>query len=157
MTLTLLLVVLVGAGLAGVCAYLWPQIMTSAREHLLPWIDWNVPGLAESVRLAFHDLAKIAIELGRAVQAAWCKLRAVLLSQVVTFVELFNGDCAMRITSKLRGPGDCHQSSVTVITEQELDWEAVPEEIRVAARSSDLRGVSIDIVRARDQLLTETV
>lgn len=157
MMLTLVLVGLVGAGLASVAAYFWPQIMTCAREHLLPWIDRNVPDLAESVRLAFHDLDKIAVELCRAVRVAWRKLRAVLLSQVATFVELFNGDCAIRITSNLRIGEGRDTTPVTMVTEQELDWESLPEEVQAAVMSHGVRGTSIDIVRARDQILTDTV
>jgi hypothetical protein len=157
MVLTLVLVGLVGAGLARVAAYFWPQIMTCAREHLLPWIDRNVPDLAESVRLAFHDLDKIGVDLCRAVRAAWRKLRAVLVSQVATFVELFNGDFAIRITSDLRLPQDRDRAPVTVVTEQELDWESLPEEIHAAVMSNGIRGTSIDVVRARDQILTDTV
>jgi hypothetical protein len=155
MALTLVLAGLVGAGLAGVAAYFWPQIMTCAREHLLPWIDRNVPGLAGSVRLAFHDLDEIAAEWFRAVRAAWGQLRTVLLSQVATFVELFNGDCAIRITSRLR-PLDGGGEVITVVTDQELGWPGLPAEIREAARSGGLRGTSIDLVRARDQILLET-
>jgi hypothetical protein len=44
-----------------------------------------------------------------------------------------------------------------VVTEQELDWEDLPAEVRAAAMSDGITGMSIDIVRARDQLLTETV
>jgi hypothetical protein len=157
MALTLILAGLVGAGLAGVAAYFWPQLMTCAREHLLPWIDRNVPDLARSARLAFHDLDQIAIELCRAVRAAWRSLRVVLLSQVATFAELFDGGCAIRITSEFRVLEDRDQAPVTVVTEQELDWTDLPEEIRAAALAGGMRGMSIDIVRARDQLLTETV
>jgi hypothetical protein len=157
MALTLILAGILGAGLAGIAAYFWPQIMTCAREHLLPWIDRNVPDLAGSVRLAFHDLDKIAAELCRAVRAAWRQLRVVLLSQVATFVELFNGACAIRITSRFRILENRDTAPVTVVTEQELDWEDLPDEVRAAAMSDGITGMSIDIVRARDQLLTETV
>jgi hypothetical protein len=156
MILTLVLAGLVGEGLAGVAAYFWPQIMTCAREQLLPWIDWNVPDLAQAVRLAFHDLDKIAAGLCRAVRAAWRSLRAVLLSQVATFVELSGGDCAVRITSVLRSR-DGAEPVIQVVTEQELDWAGLPEEIRAAAMYAGMHGTSIDIVRARDQMLTETV
>lgn len=156
MVLTLVLVDVVGTGLARVAAYFWPQIMTCAREHLVPWIDRNIPDLAGAVRLAFHDLDEIEAELCRAVRAAWCKLRAVLISQAATFVELFNGDCALRITSNICILEDCDTAPVTVVTEQELDWEGMPEEIRAAAVSNGIRGMSIDIVRARDQLLAKS-
>lgn len=157
MALTLVLASLVGTGLAGVAAGLWPQLMTCAREHLLPWIDRHVPDLAQAVRLAFHDLGLIAADLCRAVRAAWRRLRAVLVSQVATFVELPGGNCAVRITSVLRGRPDGAAPAVCVVTEQELDWTVLPAATLAAARSGALRGTSIDIARARDEMLTETV
>jgi hypothetical protein len=154
--LTLVLVDVVGAGLAGVATRFWPQIMTCAREHLVPWIDRNIPDLAEPVRLAFHDLDEIEAGLCRAVRAAWRKLRTVLVSQTATFVELFNGDCALRITSDVRILDDRGTARVTVVTEHELDWEGMPEEIRAASVSDGIRDMPIDIVRTRDQLLAQT-
>jgi hypothetical protein len=156
MILTLVLVDVVGAALANAATHFWPQIMTCAREHLVTWIDRNIPDLAEPVRLAFHDLDEIEPELCRAVRAAWRKLRIVLISQTVTFVELFNGDCALRIASDVRVLDDRVTVPVTVVTEHELDWEGMPEEIKAAAVSDGIRDMSIDIVRARDQLLAQT-
>jgi hypothetical protein len=150
------LVGLVGAAFAGVTGYFWPQIMSCAREHLVPWIDRNVPDLATAVRLAFYDLEYISDALCRAAGDAWCKLRTVLLSQVATFVELFNGDCALRITSKLRTFDGGAEAVANLVTEHELSWESLPEEVRAAAVSSDIRGLSIDIVQARDQALKGT-
>jgi hypothetical protein len=71
-------------------------------------------------------------------------------------VELFNGDCALRITSAVRVLDDRDTVPVTVVTEHELDWEGMPGEIRAAAVSDGIRDMSIDIVRARDQLLAQT-
>lgn len=156
MILTLVLVDVVGAALADAATHFWPQIMTCAREHLVTWIDRNTPDLAEPVRLAFHDLDEIEPELCRAVRAAWRKLRTVLISQTATFVELFNGDCALRITSDVRVLDDRVTVPVTVVTEHELDWEGMPEEIKAAAVSDGIRDMSIDIVGARDQLLAQT-
>jgi hypothetical protein len=156
MILTLVLADVVSAGLANVATQFWPQIMTCAREHLVTWIDRNIPDLAEAVRLAFHDLDEIEAELCRAVRAAWRKLRTALISQTATFVELFNGGCALRITSDVRVLDGRDTAPVTVVTEHELDWEGMPEEIRAAAVSDGIRDMSIDIVRARDQLLAQT-
>jgi hypothetical protein len=156
MILTLVLSGLVGSALAGVAAYYWPQIMSWAREHVLPWIDRNIPELAESVRLAFQDLDNVAVGLRRTVRAAWLKLRNVLISQVAEFVKLFNGNWAVRITSYLRTLEDGDQPYVKVVTEQGLRWEELPEDVRAAAMSNGINGTKIDIVKARDQLLTET-
>jgi hypothetical protein len=156
MVLPLVLAGLVAAGLVGVAVYFWPQIMSWAREHLLPWVDRNIPEMADSVRLAFQDLDKVAVGLRRAVRTAWRKLRNVLLSQTAEFVGLVNGEWAIRITSYLRNLEEGEKPVVRVVTEQELDWDDLPEEIRASAMSNGISGTSIDIVKVRDQLLSET-
>jgi hypothetical protein len=154
--LVIILASLIGAALAAVAVYFWPQIMSWAREHLLPWVDRNMPELAEAVRLAFQDLDKIAVELRRAVRTAWHKLRTVLLSETATFVEKANREWAVQITSYLRNLDERDKPVVRVVTEQYLDWEDLPPEIRAQAMSNGLAGRSIDIVKARDELLAET-
>jgi hypothetical protein len=154
--LTVVLTGLVGAGLAGVAVYFWPRIMSWAREHLLPWIDRNVPELADAVRLAFQDLDKVAVGLRRTVRAAWRRVRSVLLSQAAEFVSLWNGAWAVRITSYLRDLEASDKPVARVVTEQEVDWEDLPADIRAEAMANGINGTTIDIVRARDQLLAET-
>jgi hypothetical protein len=154
--LVLILASLIGGALVAVAVYFWPQIMTWAREHLLPWIDRNIPELAQAVRLAFQDLDKVAVELRRAVRSAWRRLRAVLLSETATFVKLVSGEWAVRITSYLRNVEQADKPVVKVVTEQHLNWEDLPADIRAEAMSNGLHGKSIDILKARDRLLTET-
>jgi hypothetical protein len=155
--LSLVLTALVGAALVGVAVYYWPQIMSWAREHVLPWIDRNIPELADSVRLAFQDLDNVAVSLRRAVRSAWHRLRNVLISQTAEFVELFNSAWAVRITSYLRTLEDGDKPYVKVVTEQGLRWEELPEDVRKAAMANGINGTKIDIVQARDKLLSETV
>jgi hypothetical protein len=154
--LTLVLTGLVGASLAGVAVYFWPRIMSWAREHLLPWIDGNAPELAGAVRLAFQDLDKVAAGLRRSVRAAWRRVRSVLLSETAEFVSLWNGAWSIRITSYLRNLEAADKPVVRLVTEQALDWEDLPAEVRAEAMANGANGMSIDIVRARDQLLAET-
>jgi hypothetical protein len=155
MILTLVLTGLVGTALAGVALYYWPQIMSWAREHVLPWIDRNIPELADSVRLAFQDLDNVAVGLRRTVRAAWHKLRKVLLSQVAEFVQVYDSNWAVRITSYLRNLEERDKPYVKVVTEQGLRWEELPEDVRAAAMSNGINGTKVDIVKARDQLLSE--
>jgi len=154
--LTLVLAGLVGGALAGVAVYYWPQIMSWAREHVLPWIDRNTPDLAAPVRLAFADLDIVAVGLRRAVRHAWRKLRAVLVSQTAEFVGPLDGQWAVRLTSCLRPLEEGGRPCVTMVTEQALAWEELPADVRAAAMSNGVGGMTIDIVRARDQLLSET-
>lgn len=143
-----------GSGLAGVAACLWPQIMSSAREQLVPWIDRDVPDLAASVRLAFQDLDIVADELRHAVRGSWRRLRVLLIGQTVQFVTTSNGEWAVRVISRLRQPTLIATPVIELTTEEGLRWEALPEEIRVGGLDR-FRGVSIDIVLIRDALLSD--
>jgi hypothetical protein len=154
--LTGILTGLVGA-LATVVAYFWPQLMTWAREHLLPWVDEHTPNLAAAVRLAFHDLDKIGVGWGRAVRTAWRKLRKVLVRETATFVHVPNGDWVVRITSSVCDLVGDDKPIVTIVTEHCLDWQDLPDEVRALALASGLDGTSIDILRARDQLLADVI
>ncbi len=153
--LMIILVKLVGVVAAAVAVHYWPQIMSWTREHLLPWVDRNIPALAGAVRLAFQDLDKIAVELRRAVRSAWRNLRHILLSETATFVELFNGEWAVQITSLLRNLEQAEKPVVKIVTEQQLDWDDLPADIRARAMSDGLVGIDIDVLATRDQLLAE--
>jgi hypothetical protein len=151
----------VGVAIATVTVYLWPQIMSWTREHLLPWVDENVPVLAQAVRLAFQDLDNVAVELRHAVRSAWRNLRGILVSQTATFVQLSGGEWTLRITSFVRDAtadygtaGD--GTGLKIIAEQRLDWEDLPPDVRTWAVSQGLNGTTIDLVAAREQLLSDT-
>jgi hypothetical protein len=146
---------LVADSLVGVVSCLWPQTMSLAREQILPWIERHSPDLASSVRLAFADLGKVADDLRRTVQAAWCRLRDALVSQTAQFVGLADGGWVIRFISCLRDLERSGRPVVCVVSEQELDWAGQPEEIRAAAVANGLDGTRVDLVRARDLLLTE--
>jgi hypothetical protein len=116
--LAFILAGLVGAALAAVAVYFWPAIMAWTREHLLPWVDRNLPELADAVRLAFHDLDKISVELRRMVRTAWRKLRTVLLSETAKFVEVVKNEWAVEITSYLRALEEREKPVVRIVSQQ---------------------------------------
>jgi hypothetical protein len=144
----------IGAGLAEAAIYFWPQIMASAREHLVPWVDRNVPELAAPVRLAFQDLDSVAGGLRHAVSVAWLRLRTVLAGQTAQFVAAGSGEWVLRITSCLRNPATGGAAVIELVSEQALDWATLPVHFRAAGLDA-FRDATIDIVRARDKLLAE--
>jgi hypothetical protein len=107
-----------GSGLAGVAVCLWPQIMSSAREQLVPWIDRDVPDLAASVRLAFQDLDIVADELRHTVRGSWRHLRVLLIGQTVQFVTTGDGEWAVRVISCLRHPALIGAPIIAMTTEE---------------------------------------
>lgn len=142
-----------GAGPARIAVGLWPQIMASTREHLIPWIDQNAPELAAATRLAFHDLDNVADELRQAVSGAWRRLRVVLVGQTVQFAPAGNGEWAIRITSRLRSPSLERAPVVELTTEESVCCESLLAESR-AAGLAGFRSASIDIIAIRDHLLS---
>jgi hypothetical protein len=143
-----------GTASAGVAVSLWPQIMALAREHLIPWIDQNVPELAGPARLAFHDLDIVADELRRVVRGSWRRLRVVLIGQTVQFGMASDGEWVIRITSRLRGPTAGDTPVVVLTTEERLCLEWLPEGVSVAGLNQ-FRSAAIDIAQVRDDLLAE--
>jgi hypothetical protein len=142
-----------GTGPARIAICLWPQIMASAREHLIPWIDQNAPELAAPTRLAFQDLDIVADELRHAVRDAWRRLRVVLIGQTAQFVTADNGEWAIRIISRLRNPVPEGTPVIELITEERLRRESLPEEIS-AIGLDGFPSSPIDIVQIRDDLLS---
>ncbi|RKS74313.1 hypothetical protein BZB76_2824 [Actinomadura pelletieri DSM 43383] len=153
--LALILAPLVGVAVAAVAVYFWPAIMGWTREHLLPWVDRNIPELADAVRLAFQNLDGIAVDLRRMVRSAWRRLRKVLLHETARFVELADTGWAVQITSYLRTLEEGEKPVVRVVTEQKLAWDELPEEIRAQALSDGLHDSAFDVTKTRDQLLSE--
>ncbi|WP_333769859.1 hypothetical protein [Streptomyces sp. IBSBF 2435] len=155
MPLVLVLAPMVGTALAALAVYFWPTLMSWAREHLLPWVDRVLPGLAADVRLAFQNLDKISVDLRRAVRGAWHRLRRVLLSEVATFVQLADDQWAVRITSFLRNVEDAEKPVVKIVSEQPVSYDDLPDNIRAQVLTGGLKKASLDIVEGRDQLLSE--
>jgi hypothetical protein len=143
------------AGPARIAVGLWPQIMAAAREHLIPWIDENVPELAATTRLAFHDLDIVADELRQAVTSAWQRLRAVLIAQTVQFTAAGNGEWAIRITSRLRDPAVMCAPVAELTTEAILRCESLLADSG-ADGLAGFQSASLDIARIRDDLLSRT-
>jgi hypothetical protein len=153
-SLPAMLVDQLGTGPTRIALRLWPQIMASAREHLIPWIDQNAPELAGPTRLAFQDLDIVADELRHAVRSAWRRLRVVLVGQTVELVTAGDGEWAIWVTSRLCNPAPDGAPVIELKTKERLRRESLPEEICAEGRPR-FRSASIDIVQIRDDLLSE--
>jgi hypothetical protein len=91
------------------------------------------------------------------VRTAWRQLRSVLVHETATFVRAPDGDWMVRITSSIREQEQDDKQIVTIFTEQCFDWQHLPDELRAQALSNGLDGTSIDILRARDDLLADVI
>ncbi|GAA1777564.1 hypothetical protein [Luedemannella helvata] len=144
---------LVAAALVGVVVAYWPKIMGWARDSLLPWADEHLPEFAGVIRQAFQTLDNVVVEVRQAVRSAWRRLRNVLLKETAEFVQLFNHGWAVEITSWLANRQNAEKPVVKVVTQQQLDYDDLPPDIRAQLIHDDLSEGSLDVTAARDRLL----
>ncbi len=144
---------LVAAALVGVVVAYWPKIMAWARDSLLPWADEYLPEFSGVIRQAFLDIDNAAVEIRQAIRSAWRRLRNVLLKETAEFVRLFNDRWAVEITSWLANRHNAEKPVVRIVTQQTLDWDDLPPDIRAQLIREDVAGESLDVVAARDKLL----
>ncbi|MEU7882982.1 hypothetical protein [Microbispora bryophytorum] len=161
MPLPLLVVLapLVGGAVAGALLHFWPRISLWAHDHLLPWVDHNLPMFADDIRLVFAEADRLASVARAAVKAAWQRVRAFLLSQVVEFLRVPGGDkWIVRITSYLKQPEGSAKPYMRRIseTDEPLSWEDLPPHVRKDLLRQGVNDASVDMVDVHDRLLTET-
>lgn len=148
--------VVVGGGvLAGLILAFWPSLMNWSRNHLLPWMDRHAPQLADDVRRAFVVLDGLAVKARRTLRAAWRRVRAVLLDEVATFVRGLNERWSVRITSYLRNLEAAEKPYVRIVTEQALDYDDLPENVRAADLRSEISD-EVSVTKLMDEAMTET-
>jgi len=144
---------LVTAGLASVVIAYWPKIMSWARDSLLPWADQHLPEFSGIIRQAFLDIDNAVVEFRQAVRSAWRRLRNVLLKETAEFVRLFDDRWAVEITSWLANRQNAEKPVIRVVTQQTLEYDDLPQDIRAQLIREDVAGETLDVVAARDKLL----
>ena len=136
----------------GAAVILWRHILDWSLDHLLPWIEANVPWLAGPTREA---LIQVDRAVGR-IRLAWQQLRGHLLRSTAEFLRQSNLLWIVRITSWLVPATErtsATPSAVKHVTEREVDWQYLPEEVRAEWMRRGQSTVTLDITRIRDQEL----
>ncbi|WP_432932391.1 hypothetical protein ACQPZZ_14625 [Microbispora sp. CA-135349] len=157
--LVFVLVPLVGGAVAGALLHFWPRISLWAHNHLLPWVDRNLPMFAHDIRLVFGEAERLASAARAVIKDAWQRIRSFLLSQVVEFLRVPGSDkWIVRITSYLKQPEGGDKRFVRRISESEeaLSWEDLPPHVRSHLLREGVDDVLVDMVDVHDRLLTET-
>ena len=143
------------AGALGVSAtfalIFWDQILGWAEDSLFPWIKNNIPSIESAVRKAFSALDKKAVDTRKIIRKAWKKLRKFLLKQVVTLERKSSNKWIRRVTSwviKVLESGE--KVPVKVETEEKVNWDELPEDVRKEFLSKGKSESEIDVTKNRD-------
>ena len=149
------LFMLVIAGALGVSAtfalIFWVQILGWAEDSLFPWIKNNIPSIESAVRKAFSALDNQAVAIRKIIRKAWKKLRKFLLKQVVKLERKSSNKWIRRVTSwviKVLESGE--KVPVKVETEEKVNWDELPEDVRKEFLSKGKSESEIDVTKNRD-------
>ena len=143
------------AGALGVSAtfalIFWDQILGWAEDSLFPWIKNNIPSIESAVRKAFSALDNQAVYNRNIIRKAWKKLRKFLLKQVVKLERKSSNKWIRRVTSwviKVLESGE--KVPVKVETEEKVNWDELPEDVRKEFLSKGKSESEIDVTKNRD-------
>lgn len=134
---------------------LWEKILEFANHSLFPWIEKNYPPhIAMAVRLAFAVADKGIVPI----RQAWKQLRQYLLKTVTEFQKKSSNKWVKRATSfiiKLLGSqsGNDKQPIAKVVTEETIDPDFLPPDVREAWLRRSRTNYEIDVSDLRDREL----
>jgi hypothetical protein len=140
-------------GVAAIVTVYWTKILQWARESLFPWVERNLPELAQDVRDAFVVLDKVIAPIRLKAKEAWERLRQTLLRQVAEFEQLTNNTWLLRITSWVRvklTELDPKPVVKEVRTEKVISYDELPPEVREQLLRQGLGNYKVDVTNAKD-------
>ncbi|GGA18112.1 hypothetical protein [Okeania sp. KiyG1] len=152
MPIPFLIPIVVALGVSIVLALaFWYQILDWAQDSLFPWVKRNIPLIEGVVKEAFIAVDKVATPIRKTIRQAWEKLRDFLLKQVVKIEIKSSSELIKRVTSwviKVLESGK--KVPVKVETEEEVNWDELPEEVRKEFLSKGESETEIDVTEIRD-------
>jgi hypothetical protein len=154
--ITMTIVLLLGVT-AAVALTFWHKILGWAEESLFPWMERNLPTVADAVRQAFIALDNVAVAVRTRVQKAWQRVRAVLLGQMAEFARRSRSEWVRRIVTwvaKVLPSGE--MAPAKLVVEQVVNWEDLPDGVREAFLRRKQENAEIDVMEMRDRELVMT-
>ncbi len=139
--------------LAGAVAIaFWDKIRQWAFDSLFPWMRDNYPNLSGTVREAFKKLDDAATAVRRNIKDAWGKLRKYLLKQSISLNKKSANTWIKKITSWVISGFENGKKKVKKYeTEEEVNWDELPDDVRAAAMRSDINSREENITEVRDR------
>lgn len=146
----LLGVLLVGATVA---VTFWGKILNWASKTLIPWIEKNLPGLAEYVTDAFLVLDGLATAARRKIKNAWEHLREYFLKILVQYEQNTQNEWVKRITHWAIPNLKKKSEVVRVVAEQKVDVDSLPDDVRQEWLKRNNTTQDINVTQLRDREL----
>ncbi|MGD1703927.1 hypothetical protein [Dapis sp. BLCC M229] len=151
--------VVLGLTAAAVVIF-WKQILIWAQDSLFPWINKNIPSIESEVREAFATADRFFGNIRNIIRQAWKKLRKYLLKQVVKFARQSSDKWIVQVTSwVIKNPENLEskesKKATKIVTEEEVDWDELPPDVRADFLRRDKSDVEIDVTEYRDRQIME--
>ncbi|GAB1537390.1 hypothetical protein NUACC21_00300 [Scytonema sp. NUACC21] len=146
----LLAVLFVGAAAA---ITFWNKILNWARKILIPWIEKNLPWLADNVTDAFLALDDVVTSMRRKIKKAWENLREYLLKVLVQYEQNTQNEWVKRITYWAIRNLQNKSEVVRVVAEQKVDVDSLPDDVRKEWLKRGNTTQDIDVTQLRDREL----
>lgn len=144
-------------GLGAIATFLvifWHQILDWCQNSVFPWIKANIPWIESQVREAFNAVDKVIVPIRNGIRQAWKNLRDYLLKQVQELERESSGKWILRTTSWIiKVLKSDKKVPVKVETEEEVDWEELPPDIRAEFLRHDKSYAEINVTEIRDKEL----
>jgi hypothetical protein len=141
---------LLGVGIATAVT-VWHKILKWAEQSLFPWIEKNLPSIADKVRQAFAIVDKYAAPIRKLIKDAWTMLREYLLKQIIILERQSDSQWLKIIISwviKSLPSGEKVPAKVT--TEEVLSWDELPPDVRAARLRWGVNTKELNIAKGRD-------
>ncbi|NES78499.1 MULTISPECIES: hypothetical protein [Okeania] len=154
-----LIAIAIALGLAAVAvavvARFWKQILKWAEDSLFPWIKTNIPWIESEVRQVFSAVDNVAVATRNIFRKAWEKLREYLLKLVIKLERKSSGEWKKRVTSWKIKIESGQKVPVRTETEEVVDWEDLPQDVREEWLKQEKSKVEIDVTEYRDREIME--
>ncbi len=149
-----------GVVAVAVVGIFWEQIIMWAHDSIFPWIKKNIPSIESEVREAFAAADRFFSTMRNLIRQAWKKLRQYLLKEVAKFTRQSSGKWIVQVTSLvIKNPEHLESKEsnkvVKVVTEEEVDWDVLPPDVRAEFLRRDKSEAEIDVTEYRDRQIME--
>jgi hypothetical protein len=131
----------------------WNKILNWASKILIPWIEKNLPWLADNVKDAFLALDDVVTSVRRNIKKAWENLREYLLKVLVQYEQNTQNEWIKRITYWAIPILQNKSEVVRVVAEQKVDIDSLPDDVREEWLKRGNTTQDIDVTQLRDREL----
>lgn len=147
---------IIGGLLIGgaVALALWDKIREWVEKSVFPFFDKHFPGLAPTMREAFHKIDDVAVNIRNGVRAAWKKIRSFLVAAITEIEKISPSKYLKKIKNYLIDDPSSKKLTVQT-TEETILHDDLPKEIREKFIVNNAKLDKFDAVEERDKELLQ--